>query len=323
MMNSMSKMNQTKMILMIGLICTILTGFRMLWISFQTVPEHPLAVHGVLDLRNLSANVSRPITLEGQWEFYPGQWLASGDAANPQASADRTYLQVPGKWDGAFSSAAKGSAAYGYGTYRLVVQTPEDRETMYGIRVMKAVSASEVYINGHLMAREGQPAASRELHQARTAPYSIYFTANGSTIEIIMHVSNYEYARGGGIVGSLKFGTAEAIQRESLFYITTNLIAAIVLSLYGFCSFSLYLFRKMDRMLLYFSLLLFSATGTILTNYEKLLLIWVPLNFEWSMKLQFLAYCGTAMFVMLFLKHLFPEYGKAKFIPWFCTLCSP
>ncbi|MBD0383611.1 hybrid sensor histidine kinase/response regulator [Paenibacillus sedimenti] len=315
MMNPTSKITHTKMILMIILICIILTGFRMLWLTFHTVPEHPLAMRGVLDLRDWSAGASRPITLEGEWEFYPEQWLTPADFANLTASVDRIYLKVPGKWD-----AAKGGAAYGYGTYRLVVKTSEDPETMYGIRVKNVISASEIYVNGHLLASNGQSAASRELHQARNTPYSVYFKEKGNQIELIMHVSNYEYSRGGGIVGSLKFGTADAIERESLFYITTNLIAVIVLFLYGFCSFILYLFRNKDRMLLYFSLLLFSAASSILTNYEKLLLIWLPLDFEWSMKVRYLAYCGIAMFVTLFLKHLFPQYGKAKFIPWFCTL---
>ena len=294
----------------------------MLWISFQKVPEHPSAVNGVMDLRNFNVNASRPITLEGQWGFYPMQWLTPTDVANLTTSADKTYLHVPGKWDEAMSSVVKGDTAYGYGTYRLLVWTPENQETMYGIRITKTVSASDIYINGHLMANNGRPSESKELHKARNTPYTVYFTAHGNPIEIIVHVSNYEYARGGGIVGSLKFGTAEAIEREKLFYITTNLIAIIVLFLYGFCSFILYLFRNKDRMLLYFSLLLFSAAGSILTNYEKLLLIWVPLDFEWSMKLRYLAYCGIAMFVTLFLKHLFPQYGKAKFIPWFCILCG-
>lgn len=292
----------------------------MLWISFQTVPVHSLAVDGVLDLRSMNANVSRPITLEGEWEFYPGQWLTPVDVAN-KAAADRTYLQVPGKWDDAFTYAAKKDTGHSYGTYRLVIKTREDREKLYGIRVMEAISASEVYVNGQLVANNGRPAASKELHQARNTPYPVYFTATGNTIEIIMHVSNYEYARGGGIVGLVKFGTADAIGSESLFYITTNLIAAIVLILYALCSFGLFLLRK-NKMLLYFSLLLFSATGTVLTNYEKLLLHWVPIDFEWSVKLQFLAYCFTAMFVLLFLKHLFPEYRKFKLVDWFCTLCG-
>ncbi|WP_219640672.1 ATP-binding protein [Cohnella sp. CFH 77786] len=322
MADSISKNTHIKMILLVVLICTVLVGFRMLWIYFQIVPEHPLAKHGVLDLRGLSVNGSRPITLEGEWEFYPERWLTPADFDNLTAPADRTYLQVPGKWDDAFSSAAKGGAAFGYGTYRLVVQTSADQDTMYGIRVMKAIGASEMYVNGHLLAENGRPATEKERHQARNSPYSVYFLEDGKRIEIIMHVSNYEYARGGGIVGSLKFGTADAIERESLFYITTNLIAIIVLFLYGFCSFILYLFRNKDRMLLYFSLLLFCAAGSILTNYEKLLLIWVPLDFEWSMKLRHLAYCGIALFVTLFLKHLFPQYGKSKLIPWFCTLCG-
>lgn len=321
MTNSMNKIPHTKMILMIGLICIILTGFRMLWISFQTVPIHSLAVDGVLDLTSMYANASRPITLEGEWEFYPSQWLTPEDVAN-QATEDRTYLHVPGKWDDAFPDAAKEDTGHSYGTYRLVVKTREDREKLYGIRVLEAISASEVYVNGQLMANNGRPAASKELHQARNTPYPVYFTATGNTIEIIIHVSNYEYARGGGIVGLVKFGTADAIESESLFYITTNLIAAIVLFLYALCSFGLYLLRKGNKMLLYFSLLLFSATGTVLTNYEKLLLRWVPIDFEWSVKLQFLAYCFTAMFVLLFLKHLFPEYGKLKLIDWFCTLCG-
>ncbi|MCU6791590.1 ATP-binding protein [Paenibacillus sp. WQ 127069] len=318
----MSKWNYMKFFLMIGVICTLLVGFRMLWIVIQTIPEHPKAVQGVLDLRNFSINNSRPITLDGQWEFYPGQWLQTNDTASLAATTNRDYLNVPGKWDDAFSSTAQENAAHGYGTYRLVVKIPESEETMFGIRVMKAVSASEVYINGHLTAQNGRPAVSKELHQARNTPYSAFFTSNGSTIEIIIHMSNYEYARGGGIVRSVKLGTAEAIGRESLLYTVTNLTAAIVLFLYGFCAFILYAFRNRSRMFLYFSFLLFSGASTVLMNYEKLFLIGVPLNFEWAMKLQYLAYCGTAMFVLLFLKHLLPEYGKARSIPWFCTLCG-
>ena len=72
-------------------------------------------VKGVVDLSKWKGEV---ITLRGEWEFYPYQFLSSGE--NPE---ERSYIKLPGKWN-SFKVKGKKLGPYAYGTYRAFLDFP-------------------------------------------------------------------------------------------------------------------------------------------------------------------------------------------------------
>ncbi|WP_248929237.1 ATP-binding protein [Paenibacillus hamazuiensis] len=314
-------MTKRRTILIALLFLAILTGLRLFWIAFQAVPPHPSAVGGVVDLRNWDFSADNTLTLDGQWEFFPGQWLtpSPGGSYVPPASASG-FIQVPGSWNRALSG--ESGSPYGYGTYRLLILVSADNRMTYGIKTQDIRGASELFVNGHLLTGSGQPSAIRELHESRNIPYSGFFTTNEDYIEIVVRVSNYDYADKGGIIGPVSFGSALAVTHQNIFSLCMNLVAIIILLMHGFYAVILFMFRPDRKVLLYFALMVTCTAFTLFTNYEKLLLAWIPLEFGWFKRIQYLSYTGVGAFMLLFTKHLFPEYRHLKFIRMFAFICG-
>lgn len=62
------------------LFLTILLGFRWIWSESFTIPAHPEPAKGVLDLRGWDLANTSPISLDGEWEFYPQALISNRDA---------------------------------------------------------------------------------------------------------------------------------------------------------------------------------------------------------------------------------------------------
>ncbi|WP_421617489.1 7TM diverse intracellular signaling domain-containing protein [Brevibacillus sp. TJ4] len=89
-------------------------------------------------------------------------------------------------------------------------------------------------------------------------------------------------------------------------------VAAILLmhALYALLA---YLFGTRGKVLVFFILLLLSATLMTLNADDRLLLVWYPLSFESSIKLAYLSVIGTSGFLLQFVRYLIPEYANNRF----------
>lgn len=86
-----------KQALLLLLYLTILISLRYLWFNANTASEHPEAQQGVLDMRGWDFEHSPSIQLDGEWEFYPGQFLGYEDSAGQAAAAPiSSRFQVTG-----------------------------------------------------------------------------------------------------------------------------------------------------------------------------------------------------------------------------------
>ncbi|MDF2718129.1 MAG: response regulator, partial [Paenibacillus sp.] len=134
----------------------LLTGIRIVWIALQAIPDHPIAVQGRLDLRGWDFASQKPITLDGEWEFYPNTLLMPHNGVVPDSGAKGSFIQVPGEWNSALSPSAP--TAYGFGTYRLRIALDQAPGQTFGIRITDLPTSSALYVNGKLRASSGQPA---------------------------------------------------------------------------------------------------------------------------------------------------------------------
>jgi len=269
-----------KVLAAIGLFLIVLTGARIVWtIAFDYRSDAPRAVNGVLDLRDWDVNGGKTITLDGEWAFYPYTWLAGNEATPEAQTRDFQYIEVPGNWNDILGS------PHGYGSYRLTILVNPDHDPSYSIRVSSARSASELYVDGRLLAKSGQPASSEEDYTARNFPYSASFTTNGSgKIDVVVQAANFTDDRSSGIVRALKFGTEEAVSRETRLSTAMQQVAAIALLAHAIYALILFGMGYRDKKLLFFALLLVVAVLVILiAGDDKILRYWLPMNLEQSM----------------------------------------
>ncbi|TMV45030.1 response regulator [Paenibacillus mesophilus] len=284
----------------------LLTGVRIVWIALQAVPDHPVAVQGRLDLRGWNFASQKPITLDGEWEFYPNALLVPQTGSTPAPGVNRSFIQVPSEWNSALSPSAP--ASYGFGTYRLRITLDQAPGQAFGIRVTNLPTASALYVNGKLRISSGQPAADQDRYTPRNVPYSMLFTSDGGELEIVIQAANFDNARQGGIIRSVKFGSALAVYNEERFSHNMQLTVIVVLLLHAVYAGLLFMMGNRQKALLYFMLLILSAVLMTAADDDKLLLNWTPIGFEWGVRLLCLSMVAIPWFLLQFLRHLLPKY---------------
>ncbi|MFB9752121.1 ATP-binding protein [Paenibacillus hodogayensis] len=283
-----------------------LTAIRIVWVYAHKIPDHPAATRGTLDLRGWAFQTQKPITLDGEWEFYPGIFLnGSTMPPSPDFSDRKVFLAVPGNWNTAIPS-----PPYGFGTYRLRIAIDPAPGQGFGIRMQNLPASSRLYVNGKLRVASGQPAADKADYTARNVPYSTLFSADGSEIEIVLEMANFDDVHG-GIVSSIKFGGAEPVYREEQLSNLMQLIVVMVLLLHAIYAALLYGVGARLNSLLVFALLGLSSVLLTLVDDDKLLLVWLPISHVWSVRLLFAMIVTVPMLMITFFRMLLPKYvGK-------------
>lgn len=272
----------------------------MLWITIDPLPLHLRAVQGVLDLRGTQFSEDRIYTLGGEWEFYPGTLLTPGSDGSRNLSRP---INMPGNRNEAMN---QDIGDYSYGTYRLRILT-ERPDQPIGIIIPKINSSSALYVNGKLEGRSGNPAETEQEYISLAVPYSVAFNADNGETELLLQMADFDTGTG-GIQKPVLFGTDKAIQKERLFSIGLQLTICIVLLLHGSYAIILYLIGPRQKVLLHFSLMVICAIISILSDDDKLLLLWLPIGNGWSIKLSLVAYIGTFVFMLHLAKQLlFPN----------------
>jgi two-component system sensor histidine kinase ChiS len=108
---------------------------------------------------------------------------------------------------------------------------------------------------------------------------------------------------------------------KKFFSMDLQLMICILLLLHAAFAILLYFIGTRQKVLVYFSLLIFFTIITVLVDDDRLLLVWIPFEFDWALRLQFIFYTGSSALLIVFGKHMFPEYAKIKFLGWFVKFC--
>jgi two-component system, sensor histidine kinase ChiS len=193
-------------------------------------PPRPIAVKGVLDLRNWSHERDGAANLDGRWEFCPGRLLAPADFAGG-GPKDCGYIAVPALWRGQSIGGAPLSGK-GEGTYRLIVRFGhgEKKTTLVLHRVY---SAYRLYINGELKLQRGLARGAAKKREDYVYFYNrgvASFTPAEGTNEIVIQVLNRDYDSG-GIDGAVELADGETwARRESVAVKIDMIIVGLMLA---------------------------------------------------------------------------------------------
>lgn len=278
-------MKKRHIILLLGFILVILSTSRLLWMdTFRNQKLVPIQ-NGQLDLRTWDAQNGDILLLDGEWEFYPSHWLM--DDALPYVLDEEApaLIHVPGRWNESLH--ADQSTPFGFASYRLRMYVDPKKKINYSIRVSSVRSASEIYVNGRLLAQSGRVAQTKDDYVAKNLPYSTSFTADeNGVIELVVQVANYIDSRSSGIIRSIKFGAEEAITREMKVSVSMQLLAVAIFLIHSVYALIMFLLGNRERKLLYFSLLaLCVALNSTLSNDEKLFHQLIYMGQDWDFRL--------------------------------------
>lgn len=300
-----------KYAMFVFLFLAVLLGLRWVWFMTFSTPEHPQAVRGVLDMRGWNFENAQSIPLDGEWEFYPESFISKDDALLDNTDTIR-YTQVPGDWSGAFSSGGR-SPSFGYGTYRLRILIDQPLDEPYGFWIQEIQAASLVEINGETISFIGQLATQANAYKPDVVSYTASYSAGDQkVIELLIRSANFDHPLNGGIVKSIRFGSQAAIDTQRWYSIGFQLATFLVLLLHGLYALILHVLSRRQKEFLYFFLLLMAVGLSIVSDLDSLLLLWLPINYTWALKIKLLSYLGISFFMLLLGRSLNGSNQKSK-----------
>lgn len=296
--------------------CAILISVAgiFLHLNFYEKKAGYTAGEGILRLTDWDEKTEELIFLDGVWEFYPEQLIDPGFEDKVFEQYKKIYVRVPGDWGVYSPDEYKPIKA---GTYRLVIEVPKDG--MYGIKTGTIRTSCRIYMNGKEVADIGIPS----LHRNQYRPGSRYeiglINSINNRIEVVIQVSSHGY-RTGGILKSIKFGSAGTIIKENNknWAIDAALVSVCLASAFYF--FLQWFLRKHERFLLYFS-----GAGLFMGIYlsamnEQVLNSLYNYDFFLRMRIQIAAMIMVTFCFLKFVRHFFERYRNSRFIACFTPL---
>ncbi|WP_155593413.1 ATP-binding protein [Lysinibacillus cavernae] len=275
-------------------------------------PNAPKAVAGVIDLRQYDMH-RNTISLDGEWDFVPNKLLNYSEFDHY-----KSYLvNVPSLWS-KYKLDDQNFTTFGSGTYRLKILI-NDTDTILGIKTGNIRMSNAVYINEKRIGQSGEPAEDSTFVQ-QNVPYIAYFSPEKGELELIIHVANFDYASGGGIIGSIFIGDQESIgklRESSLFYDLITIAAFFTMFIYFAGS---YLYAKLEIDQLYFSLFCFMVALYYASHGEKILMLLLPISYELLIRVQIISSICTGIFMLLYFYHALHQFAYKKVVKLLCII---
>lgn len=266
--------------------------------------------NGVMDLTGWDFENKGYVALNGYWEFYWDRLLEPSDFSPgvPEESLKPTgFIKVPSEWEGVVNNTRISSK--GVGTYRIRIKM-DPAYAMYGIKTTSIRMASKLYINGRLAGGSGRPAAQQEASITENKPYTVFFPSEKEYLDVVIQVSDFDYMSG-GIVQPVYFGREKAISRLTLQRGMVDLVSVTTLIMTSLYFAGIFVFRKKERALLYFSIYCIAFAFFISTHHEKVLLQLIPtLDFIAVIRVK-----ASMLFVCLAFVYLFIHEWGEQFLP--------
>ncbi|MGE8205583.1 ATP-binding protein [Heyndrickxia sp. NPDC080065] len=283
---------------------------RYIWYEKFSTSEQPHAINGVLDLRNWDLDNTKTFSLNGEWQFYPDKFISHSDVRIYESQFRN--IQVPGDWSSVQPKERENS--YGYGTYRLrILVDPLKQPIALWVRGIQASSVVE--INGVSEVGIGKLADNAKNYTPKTISYTASYSGNGANeIEVLIRVANFEDPYNGGIMRSIRFGSQDAIDFERWYSIGFQLVIFIILIIHAVYACILYVFNLQERTLLIASLLLFLVGISIVAGHDNILMLWLPLNYSWALKVRLSSLVWQTFFVLLVFKRFSHKPPKEKWL---------
>ncbi|MFT3934000.1 MAG: adenylate/guanylate cyclase domain-containing protein [Chitinophagaceae bacterium] len=154
----------------------------------------PVARQGRMDLSSWDFQKDGNLPLDGQWEFYWQQLLTPADFKKTTPSPTG-FAMVIGEWNNDTIGKLK-IPGQGFATYRLLINKAS-YPGLLSLRIPDISSSYRLWVNDQLVAGCGQVAANANSAVPQFLPLAAAFADHSDTLQVIVQVSNFFYARGG------------------------------------------------------------------------------------------------------------------------------
>jgi len=278
----------------------------------------PRAQNGVLQLEHLLES-GQTIPLDGEWHFYPHQFLSLQEI-NAPSGHDPMTMEAPSSWGDRVST--DGVQGNGYGTYHLRVTMAEPPDIL-SLKLPSAGTSYRLYVDGELITEVGQAAISKELSSPLFRPQVLVFKPKSNQFDLTLQMANFSY-RWGGLWFSISLGLPSSINKDQTnkhmgAAFSSGFLLAVAIS-----SIFLYLLRRREPLPFYFALLCVTNGIRELAIDDIIILSLLPqLTFLAIVKIQYLTVYVSTLAITQIMNLSFTGVASKfsiTFILYFCAV---
>jgi len=261
------------------------------------------AEKGVLDLSACPIEDLDLIKMQGEWEFH---WKTFIDPKTDSAYSSEKpceYIKVPLIWNGKIIAGHR-IDGIGYASYRLKVLLPATISKPLGIKLLNVATACEVYVNGQKIGRIGTVGKTKNEMNPEYCAQLIYLPPSLSRLNIVIYVSNFHH-RKGGLCDEMLFGTLDKLvfKQEKTYFIIFFMLGTI--SFMALYHLGLFITRKGEVSMLYFSLICLLVALRIAVTSERVICM-LTHDYSLIIRLEYITFYSTLALLFMFFRRLFP-----------------
>lgn len=266
--------------------------------------------NGTLDLTGWHPEQDGLLSLSGEWDFYWQSFLSYTDLrAGREADVK---ANVPSVWN-KYQVNDENLPGFGYATYRLRVINA-DPHSPVAFRLPTMSTSYRMYVNDTLIASNGEAADNKEDFRPEYRPKTVQIVPPSSQFDIIVHVANFNYARG-GMWYPINMGTPEQIQDLDKHIIYRDIFLFSSIFVLGLYYFSIFLLRREDKSSLYFVFMCLVVMGRTIIHGDYAVYRLVPfISFEGIVLINYITLYWFATTFVLLLSELFPREVPGKVV---------
>jgi len=253
------------------------------------VSENKIFVkNGVADYRSTDLNISENgESLDGKWNFFWKKFLSSDEIISGSVKSE-AFINVPGKWNNYIADDEK-IGAVGYGTYYCRVYLKNGTGQDIAFQFSEIGTAYRFYVNGDLVSTRGFVSENSKDSKPSTVPNFIVYHRNSDILDIVIHVSNYSY-RKGGLWHSIRIGCADKMLSKNNKEILIEAVLICIIFVMGLYHLVYYILSRRDKAALFFSLSCIAiAVRQSVIGHKFLLYIFPETPWEIYLRLEYLS----------------------------------
>lgn len=277
-------MQKKKRLFILFIFCTLLLiVWRYQMIVSDQTGDRPIAVNGLLDLRNWNFDQQGTVKLAGDWEYYPTEQL---DPSKIPAT-DPSIVHVP----------IKKNNEYAAGTYRLqILLKPPDQ--LMGLRI-KNNAAQTIYVNQERLIDQRVPYLFQAHHR----------------ITILIQIEQMAEDKAANWLPQLKLGLERQILNDQFDSALKEILIIGFFVMTGIGLMLLYVILRKNSELLSAGLLLFFSGLFMLMKTDLILYRWMfDLSFERQIQLRELMQTLVICFYLIFIIHVMPTMKEKPIV---------
>ena len=282
--------------------------------------ENPRAVRGTIDFTGWDFTRDGAASLDGEWEFYPSQFLNPGDVTKPKADYRARFMHVPGGWNPGWRIYS-GTLASGYATYRLRIIIGNRHISGIGLRIGFVRSAYRLYVNGELVHEAGQPGTSAASTLPCFSDQVVPLPQAKGVYDVIIQVANYHFPAG-GIIGRIVIGSKSRLEHSLQVDNLLTIFRVSILILLGLYQLLIFSLQRTEHQYLFLALICWCFIPELSGSDKSYWSSVIPFITWWRSYIwSHVLYCMGFSFFIAYLRRLFPM-DVPRSLMWTAVICN-